>query len=195
MSIYPTPCPVDGCDRGPFDDEKALRGHVNASGGSGHDWEAVKEELATSEEGGKAGDGSDADDQPEGGNEGDNPAPEGDEVAPAKGEDQPEEGDDTDMPTQQEYEDQHTTGDGDEGSGDGSTTDTPNTTSGSPLPSLPMDPKTLGMLLAVALVLWLSYRALSGPSDSDQPTTSGEQAKAGDGTETGDQQPEGGLTG
>ncbi|WP_206751677.1 hypothetical protein, partial [Halorubrum sp. SD626R] len=75
------------------------------------------------------------------------------------------------------------------------TSDQGDTTSDSPLPSLPMDPKTVGMILAVALVLWLSYRALSGSSDDRGDTTSDEQAKGGDGTATDDQEISGGLTG
>ena len=207
MSEYPIEeCPVDGCKRGPFDTEGSLRGHVNASGDDGHDWTEVKQLVAgdgaappegddqstTSGEQAKAGDSSTTDDQP---TEGDDQAKAGNE----QGNKQATEGDDQQMPTQDEYEDQHATSDGAGKAGDGSATDDQpdqgDTTSGSPLPSLPMDPKTLGMLLAVGLVLWLSYRALSGSSGSDQPITSDEQAKAGDGSTTDDQTVQGGLTG
>jgi len=199
MSIYPTPCPVDGCERGPFEDEGSLRGHVNASAGEGHDWGAVKEGLATNEEGGKAGDGAGTDDQPEEGDEQADTPEEGDEGSetPApQGDDTSE--DDTEMPTQEEYEQQHGGGEGAE-SGDGDndtdTDDGGSDTSGSPLAALPMDPLTLGMLLAAALGIWLMYRAVSGSEGNDQPTTSGEGGKAGDGPATDDQPPAGGLTG
>jgi hypothetical protein len=211
MIDWPIPCPVDDCDRGPFDDEASLRGHVNASGADGHDWSEVKDQLeagnsagddqpeepdrgdTTSEEAGKAGDGSTTDDQP---TEGDDQQKAGEK----QGDEQATEGDEGDMPTQSEYEDQHDTsgeqakaGDGDS---DGGTSDQGDTTSGSPLAALPMDPLTLGMLLAVALGIWLAYRAVSGSSDSEQPTTSDEQAKAGDGDSDGatsDGEPSGGL--
>ncbi|MUW13938.1 hypothetical protein GJ633_04120 [Halorubrum sp. CBA1125] len=200
MTNYPIRCLVDGCDRGPFDDEASLRGHVNASGAAGHDWSEVKDQLEAedndqsegSDEGGKGGDGSEADDQSE---EGDDQGEAGNEGS----NDQEETDVEDDMPTQDEYEDQHDGNDdggkdGD-GSGDEDTSDQGNATSGSPLPSLPMDPKTLGMLLAVALVLWLSYRALSGSSEDDQPTARAEAGKAGDDSTTDDQEIQGGLTG
>lgn len=200
-------CPVDGCERGPFDDESSLRGHVNASGGDGHDWGAVKEGLragndqpATSEGAGKARDGSTTDDQPE---EGEEQATEGDDQPKAgekQGDEQVTEGDEEDMPTQSEYEDQHDTSDGQgkagDGGSDGGTSDQGDTTSGSPLALLPVHPYKLGLLLAVALVLWLAYRSVSGSSDSEQATTSDEQAKAGDGDSdaaTSDGEPSGGL--
>lgn len=36
-----------------------------------------------------------------------------------------------------------------------------------PAPVLPMDPKTLGLLLGAALVLWLAFRAASNDSDTE----------------------------
>ena len=196
-------CPVDGCERGPFESEPNLRGHVNASGGDDHNWSEVAEQLEaadqgadgatdTSDERGEAADGSTTDDQPE---QGDDQQKAGEK----EGDEQATEGDEGDMPTQDEYQQQHDTsgeeakaGDGDS---DGGTSDQGDTTSGSPLAALPMDPLTLGMLLAVALGIWLAYRAVSGSSDSDQSTTSDEQAKAGDGSTTDDQEVSGGLTG
>ncbi|TKX86201.1 hypothetical protein EXE43_09535 [Halorubrum sp. SS5] len=200
-------CPVDGCDRGPFDDEASLRGHVNASGADGHDWAEVKQlvagdgaadseeddQPATSEEAGKAGDGSTTNNQP---TEGDDQQ----EAGEKQGDEQATEGDEGEMPTESEYQEQHDTsgeqGKAGDGDSDGGTSDQDDTTSGSPLAALPMDPLTLGMLLAVALGIWLAYRAVSGPSDSEQATTSDEQAKAGDGDSAGDTSdgdPSGGL--
>ncbi|UXF51027.1 MAG: hypothetical protein HQRvContig05_5 [Haloquadratum phage sp.] len=202
MIDWPIPCPVDDCDRGPFENMASLRGHVNASGADGHDWSEVKDQLeatdsggddqpATSEEQGEAGDGSTTDDQPA---EGDDQQKAGDE----QGDEQATEGDEGEMPTESEYQEQHDTGGeqgkAGDGDSDGGTDDQGDTTSGSPLAALPMDPLTLGMLLAVALGIWLAYRAVSGSGDSDQPTTSEEQGEAGDGSTT-DDQPEGGLMG
>lgn len=46
-----------------------------------------------------------------------------------------------------------------------------------PAAALPMDPMTLGMILAVALGVWLVYRNLGGDADSEQePEAGGEQA-------------------
>lgn len=48
-----------------------------------------------------------------------------------------------------------------------------------PAAALPMDPKTLGMLLAAALVLWVAYRALAGDADgSDESDESDESAES-----------------
>ena len=197
---FPTRCLVDGCDRGPFESLASLRGHINASGAAGHEWSTVKDQLDTSDEQAKAGDGSG--DGETNDTEEETSESEG-EAAPEESDQEATTNDEGDMPTQEEYEQQHTTsgseGKSGDGSGDGTTNDQGSTTSGSPLSALPMDPKTLGMLLAVAVVLWLSYRALSGSSDDDQPETSNEQAKAGDGsgvestTET--EEIQGGLTG
>jgi len=128
---YPIDCPVDDCDRGPFDNENALRGHVNASAGNDHEWKAVEEQLEEAE----AGDGGD---EPQG-NDG-------------------EEGGENDMPTQQEYQEQHA----DDGDGD-----TSDTSGASPVAALPMDPVALGLLLAVAVGLWLTYRTLSSDDGDD----------------------------
>jgi len=59
---------------------------------------------------------------------------------------------------------------------------------GAPAAALPMDPMTLGTLLAVAAVLWLAYRAVGGDDGSEpEPDAGGEQSD-----ET-DEQPSGGL--
>ena len=108
--------------------------------------------------------------------------------------DEPEDGveDDTseeaeEMPTQQEYEDQHT---------DTTTDDTDTDTSAGGAPALPMDPKTLGMLLAAALVLWLAYRALDGGGDDGQGIDQGKpgDSAGADSTETAGEI-QGGLAG
>lgn len=173
MSQYPTVCPIDGCNRGPFDSEAALRGHANGSAADGHTWDNVTDQL----EKGESPDGKTNDSPEEGDTEGDNPTGDGDG--------------DADMPTQAEYEDQHAT----DGDGTGSGDDTGDTPTAAPTAALPVDPKTLGMLLAVALVMWVAYRTLAGPGGSDQPTAATEGGKSGDDSATGGEEVAGGLTG
>lgn len=165
-------CPAEGCDGGPFETEAALRGHTNARSGPDHpSWGQVQqliEERSDSQEGGQ----------------------DPDQREPGDGADE-EAGEDTDeMPTQQEYEEQHT----DDGS-DGDT-DTGTDTSGGGAAPLPMDPKTLGLLLAVALVLWLAYRRLGDAGGDGQGV---DQAEPGDGagadTSSDGGEIEGGLAG
>jgi len=155
MTTYPTNCPVDGCDRGPYESENELRGHVNATGTDGHDWSAVQAYL---------GDDSETETTDEG----------SDEEADSSHEETDEE---AEMPTQDEYEAQHQA-DGQADPGDGAADDTNDDGGGLPAGGLPMDPKTLGLLLGAALVLWLAYRALSGDGGNDQATG---QAELGDG--------------
>jgi len=161
---YPINCPVDDCDRGPFDNENALRGHVNASAGNDHEWQKVEAQLEATE-GAEAGDGGDE--------------PQGNDA---------EEGEQNDMPTQQEYQEQHADdGDGDDGD---------DTSGASPVAALPMDPVTLGLLLAVAVGLWLTYRTLS--SDDGDETIDVDATETDAGTESAADESEiitGGLTG
>lgn len=160
---YPRPCPIDGCDRGPFASRNALLGHVNASGDPAHEWQDAKA-ILEGDDNGEDPDNTDADPQ---GSDGDSGT------------------DDDDMPTQDEYEDQHDRSRDDDGDDD---------TGGSPVAALPMDPVTLGLLLAVAVGLWLTYRTLSSDDDGDTIDV--------DATETDDSEPAGdseiitgGLTG
>ncbi|WP_144901348.1 hypothetical protein [Halobellus captivus] len=197
---FPTRCLVEDCDRGPFESKKALMGHVNGSAAPGHDWSEVKDQL----EGGDPGD----DDQSKAGdssgdgetnNPGDEEAAEGSESAPEGDEEGEENDSDEDMPTEEEYQQQHDGGDkgsktGD-GSSDGDQDNQGGETNGSALAGLPMDPKTLGMLLFVAFVLWVSYRALSGSGGDDQPTGGDGGGEPGDGSGDGETEIQGGLTG
>jgi hypothetical protein len=64
-----------------------------------------------------------------------------------------------------------------------------------PSPSLPMDPKTLGMLLAAALVLWLAYRALSGDGDGSGGSDGSDDSGAVEELEEEAEDMAGGLTG
>jgi hypothetical protein len=150
-------CPAEGCDGGPFETVAALRGHTNARSGPDHPgWQQVQQ-LIEERSGGQ----------------------DIEEEEPTDG-DADDTGEETEeMPTQEEYEEQHDHGE----SGDGTDADTSSDTSAGGGASLPMDPKTLGMLLAVALVLWLVYRALSGDGDDGQEVDQGDLGD-GSGVET-----------
>lgn len=112
------------------------------------------------------------------------------------GEDTDADGSD-DMPTQEEYQRQHTDSDDEQtdvsasseptGSGENTSasagSDAPDDADGAddldaaPTAALPMDPKTLGTLLAVALGLWLVYWTLGEGEESEpEPDAGGEQA-------------------
>jgi hypothetical protein len=121
-----------------------------------------------------------------------------DGVADLLGEDTDEDGSD-DMPTQDEYRQQHS--DSDDEQADVSASSEPTGSGGNtsasagsdapddadaddldaaPAAALPMDPKTLGMILGVAFVLWLAYRSIGGGDTSEpEPDAGDEQADGG----------------
>ena len=122
-----------------------------------------------------------------------------DGMADFPGEDTSEDGSD-DMPTQDEYRQQHTVSDDEQADvsasseptgSDGNTSasagsDAPDDADAdgldaAPVAPLPMDPKTLGTVLALALGVWLAYRAVGG-SDTSEPEedAGGEQAADAD---------------
>ena len=182
-SNYPTYCP--DCDRGPYESEAALRGHVNAAGSEHPGWTDIKAQLQGDDQG-ESGDGSGNDTK---GTEGD-PEKETEETS-SETEDE--------MPTQEEYEQQHqgnNQGESGDSSGNGDTDEPGETTSSGAPGGLPMDPKTLGLLLGTALVLWLAYRALSGDSSDIEGIDQGELGDgAADDTNDDTQALGGGLQG
>lgn len=107
------------------------------------------------------------------------------------------------MPTQAEYERQHSQTDGEEaddsadGSDDGDRTPadvigTGGTAAGGAAAgaALPMDPRDLAKIIAVALVLWVAYRALTGGADGGAETSDLDEDGGDDQDELG-----GGLVG
>ena len=122
-----------------------------------------------------------------------------DGMADLPGEDTSEDGSD-DMPTQDEYRQQHTVSDDEqadvsassEPTGSGGNTsasagsDAPDDADAdgpdaAPAAALPMDPMTLGMLLAVGAGLWLAYRTVGGDDASGseaepEPDAGGQEA-------------------
>ena len=92
----------------------------------------------------------------------------------------PVDGQDDMMSTAEAYEEQHSgvpdADDGEDAGDDAGSaaesvdvedSDSDGVEEAAPAAALPMDPMTLGMLLAAALGLWLAYRAVSGGGDGD----------------------------
>jgi len=167
-------CPVEGCDYG--DEQKNLnsvQGHINARSDDAHDWGELQERVKA-----QTDDADDADDEEnddlddEGNEEAGESAPDSGTTDSDDGESSEEPTTETDesdietMPTDDEYEQQRaartdeTDEDGDE-SDDGDGGDLP-------IPELPVDPRTLMMVVAVAGLAWLLYRTVSG-SDEETP--------------------------
>ncbi|MUW15740.1 hypothetical protein GJ633_14745 [Halorubrum sp. CBA1125] len=123
---------------------------------------------------------------------------------------------DEQMPTTGEYEEQHSgvfdASDGEDAGDDvgsevevvdvddpdDSDDDPDGDTAPAPSLSLPMDPKTLGMLLAAALVLWLAYQTLTDSSDDSDDSDDSDGADVSDvadGAEQAAEEITGGLAG
>jgi len=161
-------CPVEGCDYGD-DEQKALgsvQGHINGSPDPDHDWSELRERVEA-----QADDAATDEESDEGNEEGGASAPDSEQSESDDGESSEEtnpetdESDDETMPTDEEYDQQREARDsGEDDESDEETDDSDDL----PIPALPVDPRTLMMLVAVAGLAWLLYRTVSG-SDEETP--------------------------
>lgn len=184
----PDTCPVEGCDYDDHTDKSdpkvSLRSHISASTDAAHDWQEIKERLTTQEtdpsEGSESGDDSDTDDPDDEG--ADTP-----DQTPDEGDQDPSDGDD-DMPTDEEYQQQHAqSGDGDDSNGDGDSDGGSDDSGGVTLPSAPIDPITLMLLVAVAGVVYVSYRAMTSDGGAETPAEGDPDAGASNPGETSEE--------
>ncbi|WP_231184729.1 hypothetical protein [Haladaptatus sp. DYF46] len=132
-------CPIEGCDYGDNEEKSlaAVRSHINASSDGDHDWSALKPTVEA-----QAAD-SDQDDQAD---------------------QQPEDDTDDAMPTDTEYDQQHSQQKG----GDGSAPSDQDTTSSSGgfLPK--MNTQTMAMLVGFVVLCVLLYAYLNKDDGDEQ---------------------------
>jgi hypothetical protein len=222
-------CPVDECDGGPYDNLAGLRGHVNGKKKSDktHDWGAIKEQVegpdpTDSGKGDVAGSDDTADDTTDSTNQPDQEPTDSSNSDTSDSTDQPDQdptdsgkgdvagsddtADDTSdsaMPTDEEYQALQGSK-SDDGSDSDTTDDTSDDTSdsgGLTRPNLPVDPRTLLLVVAVAAVGWMLYQAITGPSevdnmagsDSEGDDLGGSEGRQDDTTEETSDNIEGGL--
>ena len=139
MSDYT--CPVEGCDREGLESVDSVQMHIVATNDERHNEAAEKSAWTAldSDEQGESDSGGTRDSDPS----------------------------DGDMPTDDEYDQQH---DGDESTDNSDDPNDGGDRGGGAVPSLPVDPTTLLTVVAVGVVLYLTYKAVAGGGD---PTPNG----------------------
>jgi len=178
-------CPVEGCEFGEQEKRSfnGVQSHIQAKTDDEHDWSVlmdavVQQREETDDEGNESSGESPPDSRSSNDDENEKS---GDETSETDGSDTEEE--DDDMPSQEEYEKQHESGDDDrddvddqgdrgEATTGSSNQDGPgNENEGLDLP-VPVDPTTVATLVVIGVTAWLIVRTVRTTSTSESTTGS-----------------------